>query len=141
MTLHLDTNVVIALLNDRPRGVRRLFREAVVGGADVAVSSVVAFELWYGVARSQRQRENTERLRTFLAGGVTVVPFGEEDAACAGRLRESLQRVGAPIGPYDVLIAAQAIAAGATLVTANRAEFARVHGLKVQGWAGRAARA
>jgi tRNA(fMet)-specific endonuclease VapC len=137
VTLHLDTNVVIAILKDDPRGVRRRFREAVARGAEIAVSSLVAFELWYGVARSERQRENAGRLRTFFAGGIAVVHFGEDDAVQAGTLRSALQRAGTPIGPYDVLIAAQALTAGATLVTANKAEFARVRGLRVQNWGGR----
>jgi tRNA(fMet)-specific endonuclease VapC len=135
--LHLDTNVVIAILKDHPRRVRRRFREAVARGAEIAVSSLVAFELWYGVARSERRRENAERLRTFFAGGVAVVPFGEDDAVQAGTVRAALQRAGTPIGPYDLLIAAQAMTAGATLVTANRTELARVRGLKLQSWIGR----
>ena len=42
----------------------------------------------------------------------------------------------APIGPYDLLIAAQARRRGAALVTLNRREFERVPGLMVTDWAG-----
>jgi tRNA(fMet)-specific endonuclease VapC len=92
------------------------------------------FELWYGVARSERRRENTERLRVFLSGAVSLVPFDEEDAAIAGDLRATLEASGTPIGPYDLLIAAQALRIGATLITANVTEFARVRGLVWQDW-------
>ena len=58
-----------------------------------------------------------------------------EDAEEAGNIRAALERAGKPIGPYDVLIAAQARRRGATLVTANEREFARVPGLKTEDWA------
>ncbi len=102
--------------------------------ASIAVSSVVLYELWYGVARSARRRENAERLRIFLSGQIGIVPFDEEDAASAGELRAALGTAGTPIGPYDPLIAAQALRSGTTLVTANVAEFARVRGLVWEDW-------
>jgi tRNA(fMet)-specific endonuclease VapC len=73
-----------------------------------------------------------ERLRHFLAGPIDVAPFGEEDAAVAGELRAALEAKGTPIGPYDLLIAAQSLRSGATLVTANTSEFARVKGLALE---------
>jgi len=63
-----------------------------------------------------------------------VLPFGEEDALAAGDLRAGLEAAGTPIGPYDLLIAAQALRSGTMLVTANVAEFARVRGLLWQDW-------
>jgi tRNA(fMet)-specific endonuclease VapC len=133
----LDTNVVIALINDRPPLVRSRLRRAASRRAGVGVSSIALYELWYGVARSQRRRENAERLRVFLSGNVSVVPFDEEDAETAGDVRAELEREGRPIGPYDLLIAAQALRSGATLVTANASEFARVRGLAWQDWSAR----
>jgi len=134
----LDTNAVVALLKNQPAGVRERFRRVVARGASIAVSSVALYELWYGVARSQRRRDNAERLRIFLSGNVDVVAFDEQDAAAAGDLRAALETDGTPIGPYDLLIAAQALRSGATLVTANTAEFARVHGLETQDWTAQA---
>ena len=134
MNYLLDTNAVIALLRNNPPGVRDRLRLVVSRGAAVAVSSIVLYELWYGVARSERRRENAERLRVFLSGNIAVVPFGEEDAKAAGDLRAALEAAGTPICPYDLLIAAQARRSGATLVTANVPEFARVDGLVWQDW-------
>jgi tRNA(fMet)-specific endonuclease VapC len=130
----LDTNAVIALLKNNPATVRNRLRRVVSEGASIAVPSVVMYELWYGVARSARRRENAERLRVFLAGNVNIVPFDEDDAAAAGDLRAALETVGTPIGPYDLLIAAQALRSRTTLVTANASEFARVNGLIWQDW-------
>jgi tRNA(fMet)-specific endonuclease VapC len=130
----LDTNAVIALLKNRPPAVRDQLRRAVAAGDTIAISTVVLFELWYGVARSERRIENAERLRVFLSGAVAVVPFDDEHATTAGDLRAELEAAGTPIGAYDILIAAQGLRAGATLVTANVAEFARVRGLAWEDW-------
>ncbi len=92
------------------------------------------YELWYGVARSERRRENAQRLRIFLSGNIDLIPFDEEDAVAAGDLRAALEAAGKPIGPYDLVIGAQALRSGATLVTANVSEFARVRGLAWEDW-------
>lgn len=138
MNYLLDTNAVIALLNDQPQTVRKRLRRVIGRRNAVAVSSVVLYELWYGIARSKHRRENTERLRAFLSGAINVVDFDAEDAVAAGDLRATLETSGAPIGPYDLLIAAQALRMGATLVTANVSEFSRVRGLAWQDWTTRA---
>ena len=104
-------------------------------GAETYVSSVVTFELWYGVAKSARQTLNTQRLETFLSGPVIVLPFEDEDSRVAGSVRAALQASGKAIGAYDILIAGQALARELTLVTANVAEFSRVKGLRWQDWA------
>lgn len=131
----LDTNAVVAILKNKPASVRRRLRRVASRGASIGVSSIVLYELWYGVARSGRRSENEERLRIFLSADIGVVPFEEEDASIAGPLRATLESEGKTIGPYDLLIAAQALRTGATLVTANVSEFSRVRGLAWQDWA------
>jgi len=131
----LDTNACIALINGTPALVRRRFERAVSGGANIFVSSVVAFELWYGIAKSSRPQLNTQRLETFLAGPVSALPFDSEDALVAGSIRATLESSGKPIGAYDLLIAGQAVARQLTLVTANVSEFSRVKQLNWQDWA------
>jgi len=130
----LDTNAVIALLNNNPPGVRSRLRQVVTEGASIAVPSIVLYELWYGVARSARRGENAERLRVFLSGNIDILPLDEEDAVVAGDLRAGLETAGTPIGPYDLLIAAQALRSRTALVTANVSEFVRVRGLVWQDW-------
>ena len=99
------------------------------------VSSIAVFELWYGVGKSTRQDFNRKRLEVFLSGPIVVLPFEDADARTAGALRASLETSGRPIGAYDLLIAAQALRHGLTLVTANVSEFSRVTGLAWQDWA------
>lgn len=139
MTYLLDTNACIALINGRPETVRRRFERVTTAGEVIATSSVVLFELWYGVAKSQRPKVNAERIATFLAGPLEILDFSAEDAEHAGRVRAALEIAGKPIGAYDLLIAGQALRHKATLVTANSSEFARVRGLRMQDW-GAAAR-
>jgi tRNA(fMet)-specific endonuclease VapC len=114
--------------------VRERLRRALAEGAALTISSVVLFELWYGIARAQHRQKNAERLRVFLSGDIQVAPLTDDDALAAGDLRAVLAAAGTPIGPYDVLIAAQALRTGATLVTANTSEFARVEGLAWEDW-------
>ncbi len=130
----LDTSAVVAILRNRPTRVRERLRQAKSGGAGLAVSSIALFELWYGVARSQHRDQNAERLRVFLSGDIGVMPFEETDAAIAGDLRRAFEVGGRPIGAYDLLIAAQAVRTGATLITANIAEFSRISGLASEDW-------
>jgi tRNA(fMet)-specific endonuclease VapC len=131
----LDTNACISLINLGENAVRKRYQKAFRSGGNIFTSSIVTFELWYGVANSARVSWNNERLETFLAGRVTVLSFDDEDARAAGSIRADLESSGRIIGPYDLLIAGQAVARHLTLVTANVSEFSRVKGLSWQDWA------
>jgi tRNA(fMet)-specific endonuclease VapC len=131
----LDTNACIALINRTSVAVRNRSQKALSHGGQLCVSSVVTFELWYGVAKSVRQVHNAQQLETFLAGPIVLLPLDDEDARIAGSIRTALQASGTPIGAYDYLIAGQALARQFTLVTANVSEFSRVKGLSWQDWA------
>jgi tRNA(fMet)-specific endonuclease VapC len=131
----LDTNIVIALLNGRPAEIRNRFRDLQREECWFGISSIVLFELWFGAARSERKTENADRIRAFLSGPIEPVPFTGEDARLAGEVGAALQAAGTPIGPYDLLISAQALRTDAILATSNVAEFRPVPGLKWQDWA------
>ena len=134
MNYLLDTNAVVALLRNKPARVRERYREAEKSGDYLAVSSIVLFELWYGVEKSGRVRENTERLRILLSGDLDLLDFDDLDAQTAGRVRAALEKIGTPIGAYDLLIAGQALRRGLTVVTANTSEFSRVAKLSWEDW-------
>lgn len=134
MTYLLDTNACIALINGNPPHVRERFQRTMATCDSIAVSSVVAFELWYGVAKSTRKVVNTQRLEAFFTGPLDILAFDDEDARTAGTIRAALEAGGTPIGAYDLLIAGQALRHGATLVTANVSEFSRVAGLTWEDW-------
>ena len=132
----LNTNAVIAAINGRMPGVRRRLEQALAERVVVGIPVIVWFELHYGVMKSARIKQNRATLAAFLALDVTVWPFDIDDAEEAGDIRVTLERAGAPIGPFDILIAAQARRRGALLVTANGREFGRVPGLRFDDWAG-----
>ncbi len=135
MTYLLDTNACIALINGRPAAVRNRLLDVLHNGAQVNVSTIIAFELWYGVGKSQQREANAQRLNTFLARPLGLTFFDEEDARAAGTIRAQIEAAGRPIGAYDLLIAGQAVRHNATLVTSNTKEFARVKELDWEDWA------
>ena len=126
----LDTNICVYVIRKRPESVYR--RLSSVGGRGVAISVVTAFELEIGALRAQG-KHYSEAVRLFIAE-LSVLPLEDSARAAYGQLRTALERRGEVIGAYDMLIAAHALALGATLVTINEREFKRVKGLKVENW-------
>jgi tRNA(fMet)-specific endonuclease VapC len=125
----LDTNAVIAALNDTTsRAALRLRAER---PSEVAVSTIVMHELFYGAFKSARKDRNLALLDGLR---FAVLEFGKEDAREAGEVRAFLAGQGRPIGPFDVLIAGQARARGLVLVTRDTGEFGRVPGLRIEDW-------
>jgi tRNA(fMet)-specific endonuclease VapC len=124
----LDTNVVIGLLANRPSIVTEMRRRSL---SEIALSSLVMHELYFGAYKGAR---TVETLRNYGRLVFSVLPFETDDARFAAEIRAILQRQGTPIGPYDTLLAGQALARGLVLVTRNTREFARVEGLQVENW-------
>lgn len=128
----LDTNIVSDLMRNPQGPVAQ--RMAAVGVEHVAIGIVVACELRFGVARHSAQRL-AERLELILEH-LPVLPLEPPvDEHYAG-IRDALERAGTPIGPNDLLIAAQARALDLVLVTGNLREFSRVQDLVVENWLG-----
>ena len=127
----LDTNAVVFILTSRSAKLAlRVFAHPL--GA-LALPTIVAHELYYGIWRSQKAADNLRRLR-LLTADIPALDFDANDAFVAGEVRATLAALGTPIGPYDVLIAGQAKARGLTVVTNNVREFGRVAGLSVEDW-------
>lgn len=124
----LDSSICIPVLRNKP-GLEKLPDAAVTG-----IPVIVVAELWTGVQRNRRTHPyQAARLKAFLSF-FWISDFTLEAAQHYGDIRASLEASGKPIGPLDLLIAAQARSLGATLITANAGEFKRVEGLKVQAW-------
>lgn len=130
----LDTNVCIAVINGKSPLIEKRLLKELSAGAQLFVSAIAAFELWCGVAKSSRQPGNTQRLEAFIAGWASLLPFDEDDARIAGKIRAETEAVGKPIGAYDLLIAGQALRHEMTLVTANTREFGRIKNLTREDW-------
>ena len=125
----LDTSAVIALLNDPRSNVASKLRST--APSDVGTSSIVMHELYYGAYKSAKQKQNVGLVDSLL---FEVLDLDREDSRCAGEIRAWLAIAGQPIGPYDVLIAGQAMARGLILVSNNLREFQRVPNLRLADW-------
>lgn len=125
----LDTNAIVDVLRAPGSGVEAHLRT--LEPSDVGISVVVLHELYYGAYRSRRRDANVALVEEI---GLAVVELTREDAREAGRIRAALSGDGTPIGPFDVLIAGQAVARGLTLVTHNLRELGRVDGLRLEDW-------
>jgi tRNA(fMet)-specific endonuclease VapC len=126
----LDTNIVSDLVRN-PQG-RIAQHIGKIGEAQVCTSIIVAAELRYGAAKKQSPRL-TAQLEAVLSA-LEILPWQEPADMTYGTLRSRLEKAGRPIGGNDMLIAAQALTLGHTLVTDNEREFARVKGLRRENW-------
>jgi len=125
----LDTNIVISLVNDSASPLGERIRSH--PPATIGLSAIVAHELYYGAFISSRQPANITEIESLR---FQILPFDAQDARRSGEIRAALRAAGTPVGPYDLLIAGQALARNLILVTNNVREFRRVPGLKVEDW-------
>ena len=131
----LDSNACIEIINRKAsHQFEACLNDALRRPAELFIPSVSVHELWFGVAKSHRVEANGHNLKQFLKPPFQVLVFDRDDARVSGEIRAELARKGTPIGPFDTLIAGQALARGMTLVTANVREFSRVQGLKLEDW-------
>jgi tRNA(fMet)-specific endonuclease VapC len=100
--------------------------------SEISMSAITLAELRYGADR-KRSRRLHSLIDTFAAA-IEVIPFDENAAMEFGRIGNILAERGTPIGDFDVLIAAHAIALRCTLVTSNARRFLKVPGLTVENW-------
>jgi tRNA(fMet)-specific endonuclease VapC len=101
--------------------------------SEVVICSIVKFELSYGAMRTNNPTVTLQRQQSFLSCFASL-PFDDRAALICGEVRAKLAQLGTPIGPYDLQIAAIALAHDLTLVTHNAREFGRVEGLQVEDW-------
>ncbi len=127
----IDTNICIYIMNKRPAGVIKKFKQFELG--EIGISTITVSELQYGVAKSTHRKKNEVRLTEFLAP-LEILAYDEMAARVYGDIRYLLEKHGQPIGPLDLLIAAHAISKGLVLITNNDKEFKRIKKLQVESW-------
>ncbi|WP_032917910.1 type II toxin-antitoxin system tRNA(fMet)-specific endonuclease VapC [Leptospira santarosai] len=127
----LDTNICIYIINQKPESVYKKFKKIKL--ENIFISSITEFELKHGVQKSLHFERNLKVLEEFL-GYLNILQFVSKDASKNAKIRVELERVGKPIGPFDLLIASQALANKLTLVTNNEKEFARIKEIKMESW-------
>ena len=126
----LDTNTLIYFFKGLGRAAENILSRP---PTDIAIPSIVLYELKVGIEKSISPQKRETQLKNFTSH-IQVLPFGEGAAECAATIRAALELRGEPIGPYDILIAATALSNNATLVTHNTGEFCRVENLIVEDW-------
>ena len=126
----LDTNILSVLIRDPQGTVAQRITSA--GESTVCTSIVVAAELRFGAKKSGSSKL-ADRIDLILSA-LDILPLEVPADRHYGEVRQQLARQGTPIGPNDLLIAAQALALDLTVVAANVEEFARVPGLMVENW-------
>ncbi len=127
----LDTNICAYFMSRKYPSVTAKFREH--EPSDLAISSIVAGELAYGVENSTRVEQNRRNLELFLSK-MTVLAWDEAVIWHFGVHKTRLKKAGTRIGELDLLIGCQALALNAVLVTNNTREFERIEGLKLENW-------
>lgn len=126
----LDTNTCIDAMRNHPNVVNRM---SAIAPGDCVISTITSYELYTGIAKCASPDKEQAKVNLLLKT-VIELPFDRAAAREAGRIRGLLESQGKMIGPYDILLAAQALAASLTLVTANTNECQRVTGLTVENW-------
>lgn len=150
MTYLLDTNIVVfmarglkvrpnpnAQQRERHRIAGRILgqaRKRKAAGHQIALSAITVAELEFGARNSGDYQTELDATRRVITPFLLLAFDPEDCAAHYGVIRHRLESSGRPIGSLDALIAAHALALGATLVTNNTTEFSRVPGLKCEDW-------
>lgn len=131
MTYLLDTNACINYLNFPNSLIWQKIQST--PSFEIAVCSIVKAELFYGSKKSKNPALNLMKQMKFL-NQFQSLPFDDEAALIFGEIRADLAKKGTPIGPYDLQIAAIALANDLTLITHNTSEFSRIGNLKIEDW-------
>lgn len=126
----LDTNTLIYFFKGMGNVSARLLQTP---PKDIGIPSIVIYELEVGIGKSPSPQKRSQQL-TALISTAKVLPFGLKEAKSAAQIRVNLEKMGRPVGGYDVLIAAIAITNGAILVTHNTQEFERIKHLQLADW-------
>ncbi|ESA32739.1 nucleotide-binding protein [Leptolyngbya sp. Heron Island J] len=126
----LDTNTLIYFFKGMGQVATRI---ETTSPNEIAIPTVVLFELYVGIANSQNP-EPRQQLLDNLISQIVILPFDQQSSRCAALIRAQLEKAGTPIGPIDTLIAGIAKCRGATLVTHNVKEFSRIAELLIEDW-------
>ena len=126
----LDTNILSNLVRQPQGPVASRIEQA--GEETICTSIIVAAEFRFGAEKSDSDKL-TDRVELILSA-IEILPLESPADREYAKLRHYLARNGTPIGPNDMLIAAQALSLGLIVVTANTGEFSRVPGLSVENW-------
>ena len=126
----LDTNTLIYFFKNIGNVSEILLSKS---PGEIAIPAITLYELEVGIAKSGNPQKRRKQLSEFVSL-VSVAQFGTKEAKTAALIRAALESQGAPIGPYDTLIAGIALSTKSILVTHNSKEFKRIKNLNIEDW-------
>jgi tRNA(fMet)-specific endonuclease VapC len=131
MGVILDSSEIIAL--ERNRGI---VENLVAGREDepFGISVVTVAELLHGVERADTETRKIRR-QAFVEKVIETIPVFPFDIGVAriyARIWASLMQRGFTVGAHDLIIAATAISLDYTVITANRRDFEKIAGLRLE---------
>ncbi|MBW6509934.1 MAG: type II toxin-antitoxin system VapC family toxin [Desulfuromonadales bacterium] len=126
----LDTNTLIYFFKGVGNVAKNLLNHS---PREIGIPSIVLFELEVGIAKSSAPDKRMEQLEEIISI-VSILDFTAKEAKVAAAIRAQLEKAGTPIGPFDTLIGATALANQSTLVTHNTKEFSRIAKLQIEDW-------
>ncbi|MCK5664942.1 MAG: type II toxin-antitoxin system VapC family toxin [Thiotrichaceae bacterium] len=126
----LDTNTLIYYFKGMGNVSQNLLSKS---PQNIGVPAIVLYELEVGIAKSDSPKKRMKQLQEIISL-INGIPFSEKEAKVSASIRAILEKKGTPIGPYDILIAATALAHQAVLVSRNTSEFERVDKLQIENW-------
>ena len=131
MNYLLDTCVIIDLVRGDANTIQAMKSKS---PDQVIISTITELELRYGMEQASKLKSKSKSIFEAILLEINTLNFGSKEATKAAEIRNHLRALETPIGPYDFLIAATALANDLILVTSNEKEFMRVRGLKIENW-------
>ncbi len=131
MNYLLDTCVIIDLVRGDANTIELMKSKAPY---QVMISTITEFELRYGLEQASKLKSKSKSIVEAILAEISILNFRSNEAIEAAKIRDFLRSSGKPIGPYDVLIGATAVANDLILVTSNEKEFLRIPELKTENW-------
>jgi len=129
--IFLDTNICIHYLKGESTSIRENLLATPPN--EIKIPVIVHSELFYGVQKSSRKKENHRKLLEFLMP-FEIVSYTKRISETYAEIRAGCEEKGTPVGPNDLLIAAIVLANNGTLATRNTKEFSRISRLKLAKW-------
>ncbi len=131
MNYLLDTCVIIDLVKGDTSTIQTMKSKS---PDQVSISTISEFELRYGMEQAVKLKSKSKSIVEAILSEINILDFGSKEAEKAAAIRNQLRAPGTPIGPYDFLIVATALANDLILVTSNEKEFTRIQELKIENW-------
>jgi tRNA(fMet)-specific endonuclease VapC len=125
----LDTNMVSYFIKVHPQVVAQVIGTPM---SELCISAITEAELFFGLAKQPQAKRLHEAVREFLLR-VDSLPWDSSISQKYATVRAQMKKQSKTLAPLDLLIAAQALSVGATLVTSDQA-FAHVPNLQLQDW-------